>query len=152
MNSAELSAFRDRCHRAAVRGYAIAHSALYTAAMEKEAGDVEPPLGSAKGSAAHLAALAQAVLEVRAGTGKKAKKKAAPPPPKASKPKAPAPKPKAPEPEPEDEPEDDEVPYEEWDYKELYAVAQECNIPGRSNMGKDELITALYAWDEEHSE
>lgn len=150
MNDAELSAFRDRCHRAAVRGYAVAHANLYMAALMDEAGDVEPPLGTAEGSAAHLAALAQATLKVRAG-GKKAKKKkkATPPPPQPSKPKA-ASKPKEPEPE---EPEDDEaLPYEDWDFKELYAMAQECNISGRSNMDKEELVEALYAWDEEHGE
>jgi len=150
MKDAELAAFRDRCHRATVRGYTVAHSALYTAALKEEAGDVAPPLGSTEGSAAHLAALAQAALAVRAGTGKKAKAA-----PKAAAPKAAAPKPEpAPEPAPKSEPEpevvDDEAPYEEWSFKELMGTAQECDIPGRSGMSKDELIAALYAWDEEH--
>jgi hypothetical protein len=146
MNDAELAAFRDRCHRAAVRGYAIAHADLYVAALQDEAGDVEPPLGAAEGSAAHLAALAQATLNVRAGTGKKAKAKAKPKP-------APAPPPEPEEPEVEEEDEgDEEVPYEEWDFKELYALSQEYEIPGRSNMTKDELIEALEAYDDEHGE
>ena len=76
LSDAELAAFRDRCHRAALRGYAVAHADLYMAAMVDEAGDVEPPPGVAPGSAAHLAAAAQATIAVRGGAKPKAKKKA----------------------------------------------------------------------------
>lgn len=34
-------------------------------------------------------------------------------------------------------------PYEEWTKDDLYARAQEIGIDGRSNMSKDELISAL---------
>lgn len=34
-------------------------------------------------------------------------------------------------------------PYEEWTKDELYDRAQELDIDGRSDMGKDELIAAL---------
>jgi hypothetical protein len=151
MKDAALAALRDRCHRAALRGYTIAHADLYLAAMVKEAGDVDPPLGTAVASAAHLAAAAQAVLEVRAGTKKKGKtkKKAAPEP--TPKPLAAAPKAAAEE-DVEVEAEDEALGYEDWSYKELMATAQECEISGRSSMSKEELAEALYAWDEEHGE
>ena len=34
-------------------------------------------------------------------------------------------------------------PYEEWSKEDLYERAQEIDIPGRSNMTKDELIVSL---------
>ena len=35
------------------------------------------------------------------------------------------------------------APYEEWTYDELYDRAQELDVSGRSEMDKDELISAL---------
>lgn len=35
------------------------------------------------------------------------------------------------------------APYEEWDKDDLYERAQEIGIEGRSDMSKDELISAL---------
>lgn len=142
LNNAELGAFRDRCHRAAIRGYGVAHADLYMAAMVDEAGDVEPPPGVAAGSAGHLAATAQATLDVRSGTKPKGKAKAA------TKPKAAPPPPPEPE-EPVVVEDEDELPYEDWDRAELYARAQDVDLSGRSNMSKDELIEALEAHDEE---
>lgn len=155
LSDAELVAFRDRCHKAAVRGYQVAHAGLYLEALADETGESEPPVGAAKGSAAHLAAMAQATLDVRSGKkskAKPAKKEKVAPAPKPSKPKAAPKPPPPPEPEEDEDEEDEELGYEDWGRDELYAEAQAREIPGRSNMSKEELVEALYANDEEQDE
>lgn len=104
LSDTDLVDFRLRCLTAAERGYSIAHAHEYMETLEAEVGGmIAPPDEAEVASAAHLAELAGAVLEVRGGGGKKKGKKAlpsmemkAPEPPKTMKivepPKAPEPK------------------------------------------------------------
>ena len=76
LSDAELVAFQKRCLKASQKGYAVAKAELYVKALASEAGHVAPPLGTKKASAAHLHALAGAVLEARTKGGKKKAPKA----------------------------------------------------------------------------
>lgn len=132
MNDAQLTALRSRMMRADAYGYAVAKAGLYMEELAAMGGDVDPPMGAAKGSAAHLLAMCDACL---AGGGKKR-----------AKPK-PAPAPKT---VPSPAPADDDEGYEDWSKEDLYAEAQERGIDGRSKMDKADLVEALYGYDEEH--
>jgi hypothetical protein len=131
---AQLVALHRRCVTAVARGYTIAQAGQFINQLADETGVKDVPAGVQKGSAAHLLALVNEAKDQRAG--KKAKPKPAP----------------APKPPPPSEPGDEEAPYENWTKKELYDLAVERDIDGRSGMDKDELIVALEEWDEEHGE
>lgn len=162
LSDADLVAFRSRMLMASQRGYTVARSDEYMELLAEEA-MADPPEGSEEGSAAHLYELANAALEARTGGGEKKahhkksekakdEKKVAPPPP----PSAPAHKAK-------DEKKAEEhhakkksepkVPasYDGWTKEELYAEAQNREIPNRSTMTKEELVEALEENDEEES-
>lgn len=155
MTDAELGDFRSRCLQAATKGYLVARAEEYADALEAEAGSVDPPDGT-PGSAAHLFELATAALAVRGGEKKKApaaKKAELAKPSAKAPPLPPAPPAKKAEAkaEPKAEPKKEEqVPatYDSWTYDELYAEAQEREIPNRSKMSKEELIEALEESDE----
>lgn len=138
MTDAQLTAFRSRMLTAATRGYRVAKSDLYLADLVDEAGGGTPPTGVAMGSAAHLLSLADDVMAVRAGTKKKAKKakKAAPKPPSIT---------------PEIETEEAAWP-DDWSKEDMYSLAQKYDIDGRSKMDREELISAIEAYEEENPE
>ena len=126
MNDAQLSAFRTRMMKAAGYGYDVAKAELYLADLVEETGEKKTPAGCAKGSAAHLLALADKALEMRKG-GKKPKKAA---------------------PAEEDAGEEAEEGYEDWLKADLQAEAEARGLETKSSMTKADLVELLYADDE----
>lgn len=142
LTDAQLAALHRRCIKAVNRGYTIAQAGQLINQLADETGVQDVPAGTRKGSEAHLLAL---VTEAKAQRDGKPKPKAKP---------KPAPAPPPPPPSEPSEPVDDEaeVPYEEWTKKELYDLATDREIEGRSGLDKDELIAVLEEWDAEHPE
>lgn len=91
LSNADLQDFRSRMLQAATYGYDVALADEYVTALAAEVGQEIVPEGLTKASAAHLLALADEALALRASGGKKPKK-AAFPPKRAEEPKSEEPK------------------------------------------------------------
>jgi hypothetical protein len=133
--TAELKALKDRCIRAMRKNFRIAHVDVLINMLGAETNVLDVPPNTCKGSTKHLYFLVEEALAQKAGKAKPANpaKTAIVNVIEIELPGGPV----------------DEIPYDEWEVKELYSEARARNIYGRSNMGKDELIKALYKYDEE---